>query len=116
MKPGVKILVWFLPAIMSAGSVSALELEVTRLDGELSRGRLIQVMPEIVLAGTGEQYEIAWADVLALRPLEVETASEAARDYPLQFELSDGSAFGGRIERVTAEGIEVAFGMGKPES
>ncbi len=112
MKQGVKIVVRLLLAIVSAGSVFALELEVTRLDGELSRGRLIQVVPEIVLAGAGEQHEIAWTDVMELRPLTDGAASEAAaRDYPLRFELADGSAFGGRIESVAEGGFNVAFGV-----
>lgn len=88
----------------------AVELEITRLDGSLVRGRLIQVMPEIVLAGAAEEYASTWSEILALEPLAMaqpESAPEPAG--PLRFELADGSTFTGSLASAVQGGFLVRF-------
>jgi hypothetical protein len=88
----------------------AVELEVTGLDGRVTRGRLVQLVPEIIVAAPDEEVAFAWTDILAVRPLgAVTTAPAAASDEPLRFELVDGSRFRGRIDHAADSGFVVRF-------
>jgi hypothetical protein len=100
-------------ALLGAGHgpvAAALELAVTGLDGATVRGRVVQVMPEIVLATAEAEAAFAWSDVLSLRPVSVDPpVATPPAERPLRFELADGSVFGGRVERAAERGFAVRF-------
>jgi hypothetical protein len=99
-----------LGVLLVCPAAHATELEVTRLDGRTIQGRLVQLTPEIILASSGEDTALTWAEVLSLRPLDIQTAAmRVAEDAPLRFELADGSVFAGRIDNATDRGFTVRF-------
>jgi hypothetical protein len=101
-------------ALSAWPAARALELEVTGLDGRTVRGRLVQVMPEIILATPSEQFVRPWSGILALRPIDAEApAGAGAESGPLRFELTDGSAFGGRVESAAERGFVARVWSGR---
>ncbi|MFQ5807226.1 MAG: NPCBM/NEW2 domain-containing protein [Phycisphaerae bacterium] len=101
-------------ALLACPCALAIDLEVTRLDGQLIRGRLVQLTPEIIIASADEDATLTWSEVLALRPLGVDEPSVSlTRDDPLRFELADGSVFGARIDSATDRGFTVRFQSGQ---
>jgi hypothetical protein len=102
------VLVCFLTPV--GPRATAIELEVMGLDGRTIRGRLVQVAPEIVLAGAESDTVLAWSDVLSLRPADADPTNEPPPSgWPLRFELADGSFFGGRVASVAERGFTVRF-------
>jgi hypothetical protein len=72
------------------------------------------VVPELILDSPPDQFALTWSEVLALRPLGVEPPADPAPPAtPLRFELSDGSAFGGRITGATDGGFIVTLPSGQ---
>lgn len=101
-------------ALLVCPCALAIELEVTGLDGQTVRGRLAQLMPEIILAAPDHDTAMAWSQVLVLRPLGVQAPSASGvQADPLRFELADGSVFGGRIDSATDRGFTVCFQLGQ---
>lgn len=103
-----------LGALLACPHAQAIDLEVTGLDGKTIRGRLVQLVPEIVLASPADETVLSWSEVLAVRPLGLDASAPATlRDSPLRFELADGSVFGGRIESAVDGGFVVRFESGQ---
>ena len=60
-----------------AALAPALEVEVTRLDGQVVRGRLAEVTPQIVLDTPTGPARLAWAELLGLRPVDEQAPTSA---------------------------------------
>jgi hypothetical protein len=97
-------------ALLAPAVAAPPTLEVARLDGQVAKGRLLEFAPEIVLQTDTGRLSSPWSEVLSVRPIaEAAATRPAAADFPLRFELADGSAFGGRIEAAGETGLTVRF-------
>lgn len=114
MKHTPRILVALTLAAAVSPPAPGIDLEITGLDGRAVCGHLVQVVPEIVIATGDGQVAFAWSEVLAARPQKPGLPQTAAvSDYPLRFELADGSVFNGRIGRETDAGVLLEIGAGQ---
>lgn len=93
-----------------AAAARAVEIELTRLDGQTVRGELLRVNPEIALSTADGELAFTWAETLALETLGDHAAP--ASSGPLQFALVDGSSFSGRIDGVNDSGVIVEIADG----
>jgi len=98
--------------------VLGLELEVTGLDGKTICGRLVQVMPEIILTTADGEAVLSWSEILAARPLPADVAADPhvgrpPEHAPLRFELADGSVLDGRIDVATDRSFTVVLPSGE---
>ncbi|MFH1745627.1 MAG: NPCBM/NEW2 domain-containing protein [Planctomycetota bacterium] len=86
-------------------------VDVVGLDGQVVRGNLLNVTPEITLATDGGERKLAWTDVLSISPItERPTSTPAPPAGQLRFHLEDGSIFRGEI--TASEGRELAVRLG----
>ena len=96
-------------ALLGAVPASAVDVEVTRLDGHTVRGRMVAVTSRVVLETAQGRAEVAWPNVLSVRRLDPRkpTSAPVAAEEPLRLELADGSLFSGRITNASAEELVV---------
>lgn len=84
---------------LSAALARAEDVEIVRLDGRTTSGRLTQWAPAIVLQTDVGEEVLAWSDVLSVAPAPAaERTPTRPAEAPLRFELTDGTSFAGRIE------------------
>lgn len=75
------------------------QVQLTTTDGQVIRGELHSIAPEIVVHAAAQEHRFAWEELLSLRPVATaEPASPSAAQAPMRFMLTDGSEFGGRID------------------
>ncbi|MFO0838264.1 MAG: NPCBM/NEW2 domain-containing protein [Phycisphaerae bacterium] len=107
--------------VFARPATAQVDLEITRLDGGTLRGKLVEVAPQLVVqAGDGEVV-LAWSEILGARVLAAQSAATtrdsgavdpAQIDFPLRFELSDGSQFAARIERASESDLMLQIAGG----
>jgi hypothetical protein len=96
--------------LAATGRAQSLDVEVTRLDGQLVRGALVEVAPQLVIRTDGAETAIAWTELLAVRPLSnVATTAAAEKPGELRFQLADDSLFTGQVENATERDFVVRF-------
>lgn len=101
------------PLLAAAAIADWPAAQLTLLDGRQLTGTLTAVAPRVELSTPSGDVSFSWEQLLSLDNRSPAGAVPVVTDEGLLFELSDGSAFLGKIVNTTDGGVVVEFGRGQ---